>query len=94
MVDLLWAEAARLEDLPPSDLIMAADAKARSGHLNRARLSSEVRRLGGWGANRRSRQLVRFLRHAEWRSRPWTRGLSRKRMKKLDEEWTERYVNT
>lgn len=49
MIDLLWAEAARLEDLPPYELITAADAKARSGHLNRARLSAEVLRLGGWG---------------------------------------------
>ena len=94
MIDLLWAEAARLEDLPPYELITAADAKARSGHLNRARLSAEVRRLGGWGARRRARYLTSTLRHAEWRRFPWTRGLNKKKMKKLDEEWTQRYLKT
>jgi len=92
MIDLLWAEAARLEDLPPYELIMAADAKSSSGHLNRARISDEVRRLGGWGSWRRSRLLAKFLRHAEWRQFPWTRGLSKKKMNKLGEEWTQRYV--
>ncbi|WP_336354620.1 hypothetical protein [Pseudomonas granadensis] len=94
MIDLLWAEAARLEDLPPYELITAADAKARSGHLNRARLSAEVRRLGGWGARRRASHLTNILRHAEWRRLPWSRGLNKKKMKKLDEEWTQRYLNT
>lgn len=31
LVDLLWAEAARLEDLPPSDMKSAAEAKVRMG---------------------------------------------------------------
>lgn len=94
MIDLLWAEAARLEDLPPYELKVAADAKARTGYMNRARLSAEVRRLGGWGARRRSRLLAKFLRHAEWRRLPWTTGLSKKKIKNLDEEWTQRYINT
>lgn len=94
MIDLLWAEAARLEDLPPYELVSAADSKVRTGHLNRARLRTESRRLGGWIAWRRSRRLARILRYAEWRRFPWSRGLSKKRMKKLDEEWSQRYINT
>jgi hypothetical protein len=93
MIDLLWAEAARLEDLPPFELMAAADAKKRSGYMNRARLSTEVRRLGGRGAWRRARGLTKMLRYAEWRRLPWSRGLSKKRMKKLDDEWTQRYLN-
>lgn len=94
MIDLLWAEAARLEDLPPYELITAADAKARSGHLNRARLGVEVKRLGGWGTRRRARRLTNSLRHAEWQRFPWSRGLNKRHMKKLDEEWTQRYLST
>jgi hypothetical protein len=94
LIDLLWAEAARLEDLPPYELVIAANAKANTGHLNRARLANETRRLGGWGAWRRSRRLVKILHHAEWRTFPWSRGLSKKRMERLDEEWTQRYLKT
>ncbi|MNF03587.1 hypothetical protein D3C80_2029400 [compost metagenome] len=94
MIDLLWAEAARLEDLPPYDMKTAANAKLTTGHLNRARLRVEALRLGGWGAWRRSLRLAKYLRYAEWRRFPWSRGLSKKRMKKLDDEWTQRYINT
>ncbi|KNH28028.1 hypothetical protein ACS77_09085 [Pseudomonas syringae] len=94
MIDLLWAEAARLEDLPPYDLKTAANAKLTTGHLNRARLRVEALRLGGWGAWRRSLRLAKYLRYAEWRRFPWSRGLRKKRMKKLDDEWTKRYINT
>lgn len=94
MIDLLWAEAARLEDLPPYELVAAANAKASTGDLNRARLRTETMRLGGWFTWRRSRRLAKFLRHAEWRRFPWCRGLRKKRMKKLDDEWTQRYLSS
>ena len=94
MIDLLWAEAARLEDLPPYELVAAANAKASTGELNRARLRIETLRLGGWCSWRRSRRLAGFLRHAEWRRFPWCRGLSKKRMDKLDGEWTQRYISS
>lgn len=94
MIDLLWAEAARLEDLPPYEVEAAANAKSTTGHLNRARLRTEVLRLGRWRAWRRSVRLSNYLRHAEWRRRPWSRGLSKKRVKKLDDEWTQRYLRS
>lgn len=90
-IDLLWAEAARLEDVPPYELATAADAKSKTGHLNRSRLSKEVFRLNGKLALRRSMSLTHHLRHAEWRNHAWSRGLSRRRIKMLDEEWTRRY---
>ncbi|MCY1292578.1 hypothetical protein D9M70_418110 [compost metagenome] len=93
MIDLLWAEASRLEDLPPYEIIGAADAKSKTGHLNRARLRSEAFRLNRWWSWRRSLRLSRFLRYSEWRRFPWSRGLSKKRQKKLDEAWTKRYLS-
>lgn len=35
LLDMLWAEAARLEDLPPSDLKSAAETKIKTGKLNK-----------------------------------------------------------
>lgn len=93
MIDLLWAEAARLEDLPPHELIAAADAKVETGHLNRTRLRVEAFRLNRWWSWRRVFRLARYLRHAEWRRFPWARGLSKGRLKKLDKDWTKRYLN-
>lgn len=92
MIDLLWAEAARLEDLPPHELMTAADAKALTGGLNRARVWDEARRLNSWWSFTRSTELSNFLRHSEWRSHPWSKGLSRQRLKALDQAWSERYV--
>jgi hypothetical protein len=45
LFDLLWAEAARLEDLPPSDMKSAAKAKGVTGNLNRKRIFQEIYRL-------------------------------------------------
>lgn len=45
LIDLLWAEAARLEDLSPSDIEFAANAKEESGKKSRARLAKEIRRV-------------------------------------------------
>ena len=92
MIDLLWAEAARLEDLPPSDLIHAADAKLVTGHLNRSRLRAEARRLNQWWAWRKTWVLTRYLGYSEWRCFPNPHGLDRSRMKKLDDDWLARYL--
>lgn len=94
MIDLLWAEAARLEDLPPYELRVAAAAKLSTGHLNRARLRAETLRLGGWKCWIRAICLGRYLRYAEWRRYGWSRGLSTRRIDELDHEWTKRYLDS
>lgn len=94
LIDLLWAEAARLEDLPPYELAEAANAKLHTGHLNRARVRTEAMRLNGWWAWGKTRWFIRHLRHAEWQKCEWSRGLSEKRIKELDDEWTRRYLSS
>ncbi|WP_155293569.1 hypothetical protein [Comamonas testosteroni] len=94
LIDLLWAEAARLEDLPPYELATAADAKALTGHLNRDRVRAETFRLNGWRAWGRSIFLAYHLRHAEWKKFRWFRGLSKERVEYLDDEWSKRYLNS
>jgi len=94
MIDLLWAEAARLEDLPPSDLELAADRKLRTGHLNRFRLRNEALRLNGWWRWWHVWMLTRFLRFSEWRRFPRYRGLTKSRLKALNDDWMKRYLNS
>ena len=94
LIDLLWAEAARLEDLPPYELAAAANSKLVTGNLNRARVRAETYRLNGWLGWRKSYYLSTHLRHAEWKRFKLSRGLEKKRVKKLDEEWTQRYLKS
>lgn len=89
-IDLLWAEAARLEDLPPIDLVSAASAKQRTGNLNRKRLKKEIVRLNGLCALFRALRLARFLRHSEYQRLPFGIGLNKKRLNSFDKEWTKR----
>lgn len=93
LIDLLWAEAARLEDLPPDELKSAADAKRTTGALNRARLAAEHIRLRGRLRLCHRRKLLEFLRHAEYQAFPWQKGLSTKRLQKLETLWTERLLS-
>jgi hypothetical protein len=92
LVDLLWAEAARLEDLPPGDLRSAAEAKRRSGALNRSRVFFECIRLNGLLGLFLAFRLARFLRHAEFRGLLSLVGLSRRRLDRLDQIWTARLL--
>ncbi|EIV2911589.1 TPA: hypothetical protein ACGD69_003340 [Serratia marcescens] len=88
-IDLLWAEAARLEDLPSIDLVSAASAKQRTGNLNRKRLKKEIIRLNGLCALFRALHLARFLRHSEYQRLPFTIGLSKKRLNSFDKKLTK-----
>ena len=92
LIDLLWSEAARLEDLPPEDLRMAANAKRRSGHLNRRRLWQECLRLRGPIGAPSALRLTRFLRHAEYRRRFGRIGLSQSRLDQLSAQWARRLL--
>lgn len=92
LIDLLWAEAARLEDLPPTDLERAAKAKKTTGKQNRTRLRNEVLRLNGPFAIFRGLRLARFLQHAEYQGSICRIGLNPKRLEVLKKEWTSRYL--
>lgn len=92
LIDLLWAEAVRLGDLPPDDIKSAADAKELSGHLNRCRLSDECRRLNLVKYGIRGLWLSFFLRHAEYKKKNFFPGINRERLKELDREWTKRLL--
>lgn len=92
MIDLLWAEAARLEDLPPEDIRTAADAKVFTGKSRRKRLKDETIRLNGWRHLIKAERLAYFLRHSEYKKFKYSRGIDRKRLNALSEEWDKRYL--
>ena len=89
LIDLLWAEAARLEDLSPSDLLTAAEAKTQTGKMNRKRLRKECKRLNKSTISVPSWMLCRFLRNSEYRRFGSRIGIDKKRLIKLDQEWTD-----
>ncbi|AGF53240.1 slr0666 [Synechocystis sp. PCC 6803] len=89
LLDLLWAEAVRLEDLPPQDIESAAEAKKQTGSRNRSRLFREALRLNGLFRFFFAWQLSRFLLHAEYKSIWNWNGISKKRLKNLDSTWTK-----
>jgi hypothetical protein len=92
LIDLLWAEAARLEDLPPSDMEDAANSKEKTGKLNRQRVFQEVYRLNGLKKLLLAYKLTRYLRRAEYQSMFNQIGINKKRLKKLNEIWTKRLL--
>ncbi|UGS21815.1 hypothetical protein [Flavobacterium cyclinae] len=92
LIDLLWAEAVRLEDLPPYDTQSAALAKDKTGSLNRKRIFDETIRLKGIINIYQAIRLSRFLRKAEYSSWKNWRGIKKTRLTNLDEEWTKRLL--
>lgn len=92
LIDLLWAEAARLEDLPPEDLERAATAKLRTGRENRARVVRECLRLNGLPGAFLARRLARFLRHAEYKRGRGYIGIDKSTLKRRRFEWTARLL--
>jgi hypothetical protein len=92
LLDLLWAEAARLEDLPPSDMRSAADAKKKSGRPNRIRIFKETYRLNGFIRILMAWRLSHFLHHSEYRTLYCWTGISRRRLKYLEDTWTKRLL--
>lgn len=83
LIDLLWAEAARLEDLPPDDMQSAAIAKQKTGRQNRNRVFEETIRLNGIINVFYAIKLSRYLRKAEYCS--WTNwtGIKKQDLKTL-----------
>lgn len=87
LLDLLWAEASRLEDLAPSDLISAANKKRITGEINRSRLFEEAKRINRPLIPVREYLLSEFLKHSEYRRGRFLRGLDSNRLRDLDERW-------
>lgn len=92
LIDMLWAEAVRLEDLPPDDIRSAADAKRHTGKDRKKRLKDEVIRLNGIFSIFRALLLSYFLRHSEYKVNKYSRGIDTARLKVLDEKWIKRYL--
>lgn len=92
LIDLLWAEAARLEDLPPHDMQDAAEAKKKTGRLNRKRVFNEVIRLNTILKIGLAIRLSRFLRRAEYQSFTNWIGIRKKRLTTLRISWTNRLL--
>lgn len=92
LIDLLWAEAARLEDLPPDDMKSAADAKKLTGNINRDRVFREVMRLNGITSIILAFKLSIFLRRSEYFKFTNPKGIKKKRQLELDEMWTKRLL--
>lgn len=92
LIDLLWAEAARLEDLPPYDMKSAADSKKKTGNLNRKRVYREIIKLNGASKVFFALTLSRFLRKSEYFSLINWWGIKNSKLSKLDREWTLRLL--
>lgn len=92
LIDLLWAEAARLQDLPPDDLRVAAEAKIDSGKKNRTRLKQEILLLNSNRSYLRAWRLESYLKYSEYKKYFWNKGLSKKKLEKLDKEWTKQLL--
>jgi len=92
LIDLMWAEATRMEDLPPSEMKSAAEAKQATGHMNRQLLYREVLRLNGIWRIFLAIRLTYFLRRAEYFSWFNLGGLTKKRIALLEENWRERLL--
>ncbi|RTY72577.1 hypothetical protein [Flavobacterium sp. LS1R10] len=92
LIDILWAEAARLEDLPPSDIQSATNAKKITGKLNRKRVFKEVLRLNGLRKLILALKLSIFLGRAEYYSF-WNQiGIKKTRLNALETNWTNRLL--
>lgn len=92
LIDLLWTEAARLEDLPPDDMKSAAIAKQKTGRQNRKRVFEETIRLNGIINIFYAFKFSRYLRKAEYCS--WTNwtGIKKARLTNLNKECTKRLL--
>lgn len=84
LIDLLWAEATRLEDLPPSDIRSAADSKCKNGKLNRNRVFREVIRLSRFGKILLAIKLYYFLYHAEYKTIYNWAGIRKRELARLE----------
>lgn len=92
LIDLLWAEAVRLEDLPPFDMESAANTKLKTGNLNRNRVFKEAYRLNAIYQFGLAFKLYYFLYYSEYRSTFNWIGIKSKRFRHLEKNWTKRLL--
>ena len=92
LIDLLWAEAVRLEDLPPFDIKSAANAKIKTGKLNKLRVFNETFRLNGIKSINLALKMYFFLNHSEYKKLYNRKGIYKKRLEKLELNWTNRLL--
>lgn len=92
LIDILWAESTRLEDIPPYDIKNAAEAKIKSGKLNRERLYNECIQLNGKLNILTALKLAKFLKHSEYQVTCSKIGINKNKLKKLEKEWTDRLL--
>lgn len=94
LIDLLWTEATRLEDLPPDEMKNAADTKKKTGNLNRKRVFKETIKLNGPIQILLAFRFSRFLRKAEYCSLLNCSGINKKRLDELNVKWTKQILRT
>lgn len=87
LIDLLWAEATRLEDLSPSDIEFAAHAKEESGKISRARLAKEIRIINYFFPIYRVFKLTTHLRNSEFKKYRWQIGIDKKDLEEREKKW-------
>ncbi|MDD9211033.1 hypothetical protein [Aeromonas dhakensis] len=87
LIDLLWAEAVRLEDLSPSDIKKAAEAKIKSGVKSKKRLVNELNKINGKTCILKELKLAAHLKHSEFSKFPWQRGINAAELDKRNETW-------
>lgn len=92
MIDLLWSEAARLGDLPPYELITAANSKITYGKTNRSRLSKEIKKINGIMSALINFKLVRQMKNSEYKRFFFFNGLNKDELKSKNIEWVDRYL--
>ncbi len=92
LIDLLWAEAVRLEDLPPFDIKSAANAKLKTGKLNKLRAFNETYRLNGIKSINLALKMYFFLNNSEYKKYYNRKGINKKQLEKLESNWTNRLL--
>lgn len=92
LIDLLWAEAARLQDLPPIELKAAADSKVATGRHQRNRVFSESIRLSGYLGLYTALKYYVHLMNSEYKKYRHFIGLDEQSLEERGKEWTERLL--
>ncbi|RXJ75338.1 hypothetical protein CRU86_08545 [Aliarcobacter skirrowii] len=93
LIDLLWAEASRLEDLPPYDVKSAAEAKLISGEFCRNRIYKECKQLNNFFGIFIGMKLSHFLKHSEYKTPCSNIGVDKNKLVILEKEWVDRLLN-
>ena len=91
LIDILWAEATRLEDLSPSDIEIAANAKqdSGSGKKSRVRLAKEIRTINYFFPAYRLFKLTTHLRNSEFKKYTWQVGIDRRKLAEREKQWSD-----